>query len=468
MPVKIYPIVEAITGDATWTIKESPHGHGSTSIEKHIVGAPLDDTPEARSIRTHELAHIAYSPTVTQARILADKADIHDFELVYACEDARIQRLATEKNVEFERIGNEDRLEAMRPVFSDNPQKMLEYLVASLFTADEGPMGNLWERVKRTRPADKYTPLYNYMGIVREAVKKVMIKSANTFMSTLACAKLIQSMLEEYDASIKEKEEFEEKKGSMLGESELHGGDPIHTVTDTMEMMEEISGSSDSTLESLHKTAFRPFYSKRVTWGKMTIVKQPLMFNLLKHFRITDKKIKKEYGTAPTAMYRWCTDQAIFTTKKRMPGGTLLIDASGSMGLSYEQIKEVVEAAPMITVATYNGNGAIGELWVVAQKGKATDEKHLKQSWGMNVVDGPALRWLAEQEEPRVWMSDGGVTGVGDSSGPHLAAECNRMMLENKIVRARDIAKVLEVFSKLSQGRKAEVYGMSESLGMML
>jgi hypothetical protein len=41
-----------------------------------------------------------------------------------------------------------------------------------------------------------------------------------------------------------------------------------------------------------------------------------------------------------------------------------------------------------------------------------------------NVVDEPALRWLARQRAPRYWVSDGGVSGVGDRSSAGVQRRC--------------------------------------------
>ena len=49
-----------------------------------------------------------------------------------------------------------------------------------------------------------------------------------------------------------------------------------------------------------------------------------------------------------------------------------------------------------------------------------------------NMIDGPALEWLTRQSSPRVWLSAGGVTGVGDVQGTE-----NRRYAEELCVRGR-------------------------------
>ena len=43
---------------------------------------------------------------------------------------------------------------------------------------------------------------------------------------------------------------------------------------------------------------------------------------------------------------------------------------------------------------------------------------------GGNGCDGLALRWLLKQAKPRVWVSDQGVTGVGDIGSLPLLKDC--------------------------------------------
>ena len=50
------------------------------------------------------------------------------------------------------------------------------------------------------------------------------------------------------------------------------------------------------------------------------------------------------------------------------------------------------------------------------------------------MVDGPALRWLARQDRPRIWVSDGVVTGVGDDNpNPAMLVEVARIIARSGI-----------------------------------
>lgn len=97
------------------------------------------------------------------------------------------------------------------------------------------------------------------------------------------------------------------------------------------------------------------------------------------------------------------------------PGGTILVDASGSMG-SWDEVKQWCEKAPHATVAYYAGSGRKGAGWlyVYARNGYRAREIIQPANCG-NMVDGPAMTWLMSQEPPRIMITDRYFNGAEDS-----------------------------------------------------
>ena len=69
---------------------------------------------------------------------------------------------------------------------------------------------------------------------------------------------------------------------------------------------------------------------------------------------------------------------------------------------------------------------------------------------GYNSVDLDALKWLAQQPEPRIWISDQQVVGVGsDGSARNLPLELRheiaQFMIKNNIIpiKAKELVKRL-------------------------
>jgi hypothetical protein len=142
---------------------------------------------------------------------------------------------------------------------------------------------------------------------------------------------------------------------------------------------------------------------------------------------------------------RMLTDGKVFV--RRTMGGTILIDCSGSMYLTHETIVDLLRARPAATIAVYcSANCRTGFLTIIAQKGRAVslEDFHNVYLGGGNVIDLPALEWLARQSGPRVWICDGCVTGVNDDVGPNIARACASIVLQNRITRIGSLGKFLE------------------------
>jgi hypothetical protein len=104
------------------------------------------------------------------------------------------------------------------------------------------------------------------------------------------------------------------------------------------------------------------------------------------------------------------------------PGGTILIDASGSMG-DWDQVREWCEKSPFGTIAYYAGDGrSRGWLYVYARDGMRAREIVEPDRHG-NTVDGPAMDWLMSQEAPRTMVTDRRFCDAADSHAQILRLE---------------------------------------------
>lgn len=97
----------------------------------------------------------------------------------------------------------------------------------------------------------------------------------------------------------------------------------------------------------------------------------------------------------------------------REVAGTILVDASGSMG-DFSQVSDWCKKAPFGTIAYYAGNSRGGTLYIYAKNGKRAAQI-VDPSLGGNTVDGPAMDWLMTQPKPRLFITDRGFCGAADS-----------------------------------------------------
>jgi hypothetical protein len=122
----------------------------------------------------------------------------------------------------------------------------------------------------------------------------------------------------------------------------------------------------------------------------------------------------------------------------RLPGlgGTVLLDKSGSMYISETQLQQLLHLSPLATIAVYSGTNrrlikgcCTGDLVILAKEGRYAAKSVWPAIGAMNVVDGPALRWLMRMPRPRAWICDLGVTGYSIAV-PDTETNSSRLLLE--------------------------------------
>jgi hypothetical protein len=199
-------------------------------------------------------------------------------------------------------------------------------------------------------------------------------------------------------------------------------------------------GKTELDLESWRRTDGR---GESLEWGEMEIIEPPRKLKLPGKKRRSQKYRATDAGAVPRYVHRMLIDQQPFARKRMEPAGGVLIDDSGSMGFTMKQISDIVQAAPAVAIAAYSGRGHKGELVIIAKDGTWQDQ--VRPDGGGNDVDYPALEWLAEQPEPRIWVTDGGVIPI---SGSYVDAseQCIEFARKNKINIVENVEEAREVF----------------------
>ncbi|MCA9505468.1 MAG: hypothetical protein KC616_20415 [Myxococcales bacterium] len=171
--------------------------------------------------------------------------------------------------------------------------------------------------------------------------------------------------------------------------------------------------------------------------GAMSIATPPLVERQPRRLHAgVRRRVATTEGTFVRRPDRFAIDRAIFVRRVRGEGGTILVDVSGSMSFGAKGLEALVRAAGgAAVVAIYSGSGDVGELRIVARGDRRVASDQLEPVGRGNIVDLPALEWLARQPEPRLWVSDGCVTGVGDSGCDRLRARCEAVAQRGRIRR---------------------------------
>lgn len=163
-----------------------------------------------------------------------------------------------------------------------------------------------------------------------------------------------------------------------------------------------------------------------------------------------------DVGQVPDHWERWAEDKHVFQSKR--PGGTILIDLSGSMGWDHDELRRLIKKLPAVTIAGYSGDDIKGggRLCILAEKGMWRGLDGEEVQFG-NAVDLEALEWLAGMPGPRIWLSDGAIVGgLVDKLGRRAARErAEQIAKKGRIARTRDMnvaARFLQRGSRSMRG----------------
>jgi len=407
--MKIYPLPEAVDGHP-WVVRS---GTGSCDTVDRKLLVPLSESDQDRFIRNHEVAHAKITPRVPAYK-QCRKFGI-TMEAMQAVEDMRVHHFLRKAGVAMtgdltfheahtliRRTLNSERYLALGMVsaWGTNDQSLLTNILSDLLP--EVILNQLLNKVRMV-----YERLLMGKGIYR------WIGFRNC---TVPASRLFDTLFPPDGSS-----------------SEQYGNDPLESLRS-------------------NKTGGR--------WGEMTVRSLPTSLTR-RVSPISQRRIFRDEGSRLVAPYRLPVDCRVFCQKKKMAGGTVLIDVSGSMSLSLKDLKRIVDVAPATTIAVYSGRGKKGTLTIIGEKGRLVDDRGLAEACHSNgnIIDGPALRWLSLEEGPRIWVSDGLVTGQHDNPSIDLGAEAQRICQHGKILRVEKAEAVANLLKAIAQKRR--IVGLS-------
>jgi hypothetical protein len=179
--------------------------------------------------------------------------------------------------------------------------------------------------------------------------------------------------------------------------------------------------------------------------------------------RMGRKRIPSDMGVNPRRIHRMMTDpeRRIFDRRARSLGGVVLIDQSGSMQLSTDDLWLVIKAAPGCTIIGYShaprNKSNTPNIWVLADNGKVVTE--VPSGNGGNGVDGPALLFALSKRkkgDPFVWVCDGHVTDSDDDTHPDLDRFCVDVAKKHRIHMVHDVEHAVLALEKIARGDRLE------------
>ena len=175
--------------------------------------------------------------------------------------------------------------------------------------------------------------------------------------------------------------------------------------------------------------------------------------------RLGRRRISTNAGKNPNRIANYYADpqRRIFTRKTRGTNALIVFDVSGSMNLDTDDLDQIMKSSSGATVVAYSSNGGDEpNTHLVAHESRRV--RDLPNFAGGNGIDAPALLWAIKnyrkQNAPVLWITDGGVTGVGDTSNRNLRAQCHKLAKRYGVTIAPNVATALADLDLLKTGKR--------------
>lgn len=382
--------------------------------EGGVMQVPLDDTNVGRKLRLHEQAHVAFTPSEAEFEGV-------EAETVEACEDGRIIHLMNQREDWHTVNAGTD---VMPPNKLRQHQEEFVQLGRKLLEGDESkntiPLVEAARRIAMTRG---YYEGQHFNDYARSAGLDWLVDEVNAMHRAFLSSKDRPT----FEDTVNYARELERR---------------------CQEMEDAIIEANKEMQDADMPSPFRepPPKDGDLEWGEMRFQEAPMTEKLRGDPSRKQKPV--DMGAVPRYMHRLLSDQRVFgrRRKHRAYQGTLLIDHSGSMHLRESEIDEILRRWPAVTIATYAGSGSgWGVLRVIAKNGRRAAQEYLSRpASGANEIDGPALDWLNKQKRPRVWISDGMVSGKYENFDQWFQLDAAKKVNRGKVKRIYDVHELLD------------------------
>ena len=474
------PLPEALgrwdveTRPGEWDVKscEPTRGLPVTSVEQRFMRVPMGDDELSRTVRAHELIHAKISPTDLTKWV---ERGIASDDAMRSVEEVRVNYLASRLgyNTNILLDGSEQTSGERAVALNDwHGAVMFAVAVAGTGASKKFLTGvrrhnkvwadvladiskRLMKEIKRVKPADLASTLV-VDGVVAG------------FAHTERLAEWVDRLAGEAPSQPDDEKEKGEGGGDGSFKSDATTeSDETPTPRKRGRPRKDESTTTDAVNRSRTKTPVGTEYGEVIpSWMKLKVERTPLPDVL--SGSLGKKRIASMSGKHPRRIHRMITDpqRRVFDRIVKGKGGIVVIDCSGSMRLTREQVRDVVMASPGCTVVAYtvhdweideNGEAVKPNAWVLADEGRICDELPFSRGAG-NGVDLPVLEWAVKnrkrQSTPIVWVSDGVVTGYHDNSHTALFLKAGEYVLRNNIMTAPTTDEAVKYLSALGRGER--------------
>lgn len=410
-------------------------GDAWTMLIENRMRVPLGGDNMSRLVRAHEMTHAKVSPVM----IFQDGRYGPTTESLVSCEEYRVNTLAGQAGFDMTDLVDGSESKAGE-VYGENKDwnNAIRALAALAGTKGDAAL------IRGVAKYDK--EMAASLREVLKALKKTMRRCVK--QGTLASTQEVYGW-------------------NKAEDDKVHGTHPDgwrHTITlaqllDSF-LIPETTDGEESKVPQEHQIK-KMQSGEHLQFGRLLEKRLPKPVKV--DGRLGRKRIASDTGRNPRRIDRMLTDpeRKVFDRRAKGRGGVVLIDQSGSMSLTEENIWDIIKQAPGCVIIGYShrsGSSSIPNIWVLAERG-AVAETIPKGNCG-NGVDGPAIAFAAKRlrsGEPFIWVCDGLVTdGDNDANAPNLEAEVVALVAKHKIHMVESISETVNALRNVAKGKKLE------------
>lgn len=432
------------TENGAWSVQNGPaqRGEAWTSLRQRMMRVPFGGDETNRVIRAHEMMHARVSP---MNPLLGTEVGISEGS-VRAAEEFRVNQLVKQAGFDTDLLfdGSEKRSGERLAEMKDY-QGLVQFIAA---IAGTKPAKDFLRGVKSVDPE-----LAKVIREVEKEVVKIWRKDLRECRSHIGRRwGNTQPLL------------FPTVNGQQVETEGWTIGYHVVTIPIAIMLDQFIAGMEQALEAKDHSDERSAAKAKRLlsgedgAWATLVFDKDVRLTKSAKG-SLGKKRTATNMGRNPRRIGRMLTDpqRRVFDKTYRSTGGIILIDQSGSMSLSINDVEKIMQSSPGCTIIGYSHNpGTVGtpNAWILAENGKRAET--VRSGNGGNGVDGPALEFAiskARKGEPIIWVCDGTVTaGSDDGVYENLVSEVVELVRKNKVHMVEDVAEAIDALTKLQNG----------------
>jgi len=474
-------------------------GEPYITVAGRIMRVPMDDSELARAIRGHEQIHVKVSPQDLTPFI----TDVTGEGAIRAAEEARVNLIASMLGFPMKAlVTGSEKFDGELLAEHDQWDEAVYAVAASVHT---GSLNPLIVGIRRVSPewADALRDIAkeivkfqknqikiikrNMFGANRTSDTDALRRYGSTMLMdhtglisgmnyTIELAMLLESIAampapepapEDEAASDEDSGDQGDDNGTddAEGDEESQQGEGGSKPADKLgqeENPDDLQEKKDKTFDrkAIQKKAKDTLNTRIGTrgignWLDINVKRMPMTLTV--PGAIGRKRVASNMGRNPRRMHRLLTDpdKRIFDKYVKSVGGVVLIDCSGSMSLSKEDVKEMMLAAPGCTVIGYSATWQTGvpNTFILGEKGKICNE--LPKFWGGNGNDLPAIQFAVSKrtnsKTPVIWITDGMVYRPG-GGGEYDERECAEYARKHRVHMEYSPEGAIKYLNELKRG----------------